>query len=125
MLLFNTILLSLFVACQPAAPAPAGPGQSPGAPQDKHWAFETRPVWSDEFDYTGKPAPNKWGYDTGGGGWGNNELQYYTDALSNARVAEGKLMITARKEKKDNRDYTSARLVTKNKGDWTYGRWAA
>ena len=125
MLLLNTILLSLFVACQPAAPgtAPAGPGQSPGAPQDKHWAFETKPVWSDEFDYTGKPAPNKWGYDTGGGGWGNKELQYYTDALSNARVAEGKLIITARKEKKDNRDYTSARLVTKNKGDWTYGRF--
>jgi beta-glucanase (GH16 family) len=95
----------------------------PSGPTEKNWAFETTPVWADEFDYTGKPAAAKWGYDLGGGGWGNNELQNYTDDISNARVADGKLTITARKEKKENNDYTSARLVTKNKGDWTYGRF--
>jgi beta-glucanase (GH16 family) len=125
MLLLPAIFLHFVISCQPdvAPGAVAGPGQAGPAPQDKHWAFETSPVWADEFDYTGKPAPARWGYDTGGGGWGNNELQYYTDGPANARVADGKLVITARREKKHNRDYTSARLVTKNKGDWTYGRF--
>ncbi|GAB6281672.1 MAG: hypothetical protein STSR0008_04130 [Ignavibacterium sp.] len=81
-------------------------------------------VWSDEFNYKGYPDPNKWSYDVGGHGWGNNELQYYTEfELNNARVEEGKLIIEARKENYQNNLYTSARLVTKNKGDWTYGRF--
>lgn len=80
-------------------------------------------VWSDEFNYNGLPDPNRWGYDVGGGGWGNNELQYYTEnRLENARVENGKLIIEARKENYGNREYTSARLVTRNKGDWKYGR---
>ena len=78
-------------------------------------------VWSDEFDYTGLPDPEKWGYDTGGHGWGNNELQLYTDS-GNAIVADGRLVIEARKEEKDGMAYTSARLVTRNKGDWLYGK---
>ena len=85
-------------------------------------------VWADEFDKDGAPDATKWGYDTGRGcpnncGWGNNELQYYTVARNaNARVKNGKLVIEARKEKKDNAFYTSARMVTKNNGDWKYGR---
>jgi beta-glucanase (GH16 family) len=80
-------------------------------------------VWSDEFNYSGLPDSSKWNYDIGGHGWGNNELQYYTaKKLSNARVEKGHLIIEAHKEKTENRDYTSARLVTKGKGDWTYGR---
>ena len=56
-------------------------------------------VWSDEFDYTGLPDPTKWGYDVGGGGWGNNELQYYTsNRLENARVEGDRLIIEAIKE---------------------------
>ena len=83
-------------------------------------------VWSDEFDDEGLPDSNKWGYDVGGGGWGNNELQYYTNAdLDNASVANGHLTITARKEIIENREYSSARLVTKNKGDFLYGRMEA
>lgn len=78
-------------------------------------------VWSDEFDYTGKPDPKKWSYDVGGGGWGNNELQYYT-AGDNVTVENGKMIITARKEEKEKMHYTSTRLVTKGKGDWKYGR---
>jgi beta-glucanase (GH16 family) len=80
-------------------------------------------VWSDEFDYTGLPDSDKWGYDVGGGGWGNNEDQYYTEnRTENARVENGHLIIEARKESYENREYTSARLVTRGKGDWLYGR---
>jgi len=85
-------------------------------------------VWSDEFNYKGLPDARKWGYDTGRGcprncGWGNNELQYYTVAKKeNARVENGMLVIEARKEKVEEAQYTSARLVTKYKGDWVNGR---
>ena len=80
-------------------------------------------VWQDEFDYEGKPDANKWGYDTGGGGWGNNEAQFYTNRLENAFVKDGHLTIKAIKENYEGKEYTSARLVTKNKGDWKYGRF--
>ena len=94
----------------------------PTGVEDKGWTFETTPVWSDEFNYTGLPDATKWDYDIGGSGWGNNELEYYTNSINNAGVANGKLTITARKETKENRNYTSARLVTRNKGDFLYGR---
>ena len=80
------------------------------------------PGWSDEFNYAGLPDPGKWGYDLGGGGWGNNELEYYTDQIKNAAVADGLLTITAIRENMGDKNYTSARLVTKNKGDMLYGR---
>lgn len=84
---------------------------------------DKKPVWSDEFDYSGLPDTSKWGYDTGGNGWGNNELQYYTNAdTNNAVVRDGNLIITARKQTKDSNDFTSARLISKFKGDWLYGR---
>lgn len=80
-------------------------------------------VWSDEFDYSGLPDSTKWSYDVGGHGWGNQELQYYTHKrLENARVENGKLIIEARKENYEGNDYTSARLITKHKGDWTNGK---
>lgn len=85
-------------------------------------------VWSDEFDTPGLPDTSKWSYDKAMGcpdncGWGNDELEYYTEKrLENARVENGNLVIEARKEKMDSASYTSARLVTKNKGDWKYGR---
>jgi len=80
-------------------------------------------VWNDEFNYKGLPDSSKWKYDRGGDGWGNNELEYYTEKnLHNARVENGRLIIEARKENKDDKKYTSARLVTKGKGDWKYGR---
>ena len=95
---------------------------TPQPPVDKNWAFETTPVWQDEFDYTGLPATAKWGYDVGGHGWGNNELQFYTERLENAKVENGNLVITAIKENYQGKNYTSARLISKNKGDWLYGR---
>lgn len=93
------------------------------ASQHNDWKFEAGPSWQDEFDYTGAPDPAKWGYDIGGQGWGNNELQYYTDSTDNASVADGVLTIIARKEKKEDRDYTSARVISKGKGDFLYGRF--
>lgn len=86
-------------------------------------------VWSDEFDYTGLPDSTRWGYDLGDGcpnvcGWGNNELQYYTRDRKNARVEKGVLVVEAHWEPIDKRNYSSARVVSKFKGDWTYGRMA-
>ena len=80
-------------------------------------------VWNDEFNYKGLPDPAKWGYDTGNSGFGNRELEFYTrNRLNNARVENGKLIIEIRKEAYGTASYTSARLVTKNKGDWKYGK---
>jgi len=79
-------------------------------------------VWADDFGYTGKPDPAKWGYDVGGHGWGNNELQYYTDLEKNAWVSDGTLKIRAVAEDHEGMEYTSARLVTKAKASWKYGR---
>jgi beta-glucanase (GH16 family) len=86
-------------------------------------ASKWRLVWSDEFDYTGLPDSSKWSYDVGGDGWGNRELEYYTRAdTSNAVVRNGHLYITVRKMQQGHNAYTSARLVTKARGDWLYGR---
>jgi len=82
-------------------------------------------VWSDEFNYSGLPDGSKWSYDTDGnaGGWGNNEAQFYTSGrLKNAEVKDGVLSINAIKEDYEGRKYTSARLVTRGKGDWLYGK---
>jgi len=80
-------------------------------------------VWSDDFDYNGLPDSSKWDYDTEGNvyGWGNNEEQYYTVANpENAIVKNGKLFITALNKPYGEKDFTSARLVSK--ADWQYGR---
>ncbi|MFP5040659.1 family 16 glycosylhydrolase [Parasediminibacterium sp. JCM 36343] len=79
-------------------------------------------VWSDEFNTDGAPDSSKWGYDLGGGGWGNSELEYYTNSSSNASVQNGYLKITAIKQSFNGSAYTSARLLTKNKFKTTYGR---
>lgn len=80
-------------------------------------------VWSDEFGGKGLPNPNNWTYDVGGKGWGNNEKQFYTNADTlNAQVKNGALNLTVRKEAKENMQYTSARLATRKKFDWKYGR---
>lgn len=79
-------------------------------------------IWSDEFDKKGLPDAAKWNYDTGGSGFGNEEAQFYTkDRLENARVENGKLIIEARRENRDDKKYTSARLLTKGKFSFQYG----
>lgn len=80
----------------------------------------TNLVWADDFTETNQLSLAKWSYQTGSGGWGNNELQTYTNNANNVYIKDGKLIISAQKDKKGN--YTSARVNTKNKGDWQYGR---
>lgn len=79
-------------------------------------------AWNDEFN--GESIDEtKWNYVQGGGGYGNNELQYYTNRTNNARVENGQLVIEAHKEAYGGNPYTSAKLTTEGKGDWTYGKF--
>jgi len=77
-------------------------------------------VWSDEFDGKELDAA-KWKHETGGHGFGNNELQFYTDRAANAYLEGGTLVIQAQPEKFENRSYTSAKL--QSRAAWTYGRY--
>lgn len=86
-------------------------------------------VWHDEFDGKAGSPPNstKWTYDIGrgpnGDGWGNQELEYYTDSTKNAFIdGHGHLVIRAIKEDYEGQPYTSARLVSHNSGNWKYGK---
>eukprot|EP00804_Cyclotella_cryptica_P003673 CCRYP_016563-RD/>CCRYP_016563-RD protein AED:0.38 eAED:0.41 QI:0/0.33/0/1/0.33/0.5/4/0/481 len=79
-------------------------------------------VWGDEFDVDGAPDSTKWDYDIGGGGWGNQELQYYTNSPNNVIVANGMLRISAKRESFGGSKYTSTRLVSRGKRTFRYGR---
>ena len=76
-------------------------------------------VWADEFNGTSVNAAD-WNFETGGGGWGNNEKQYYQAA--NATVTNGTLIITAKKQRVKANNYTSARMTTKGKREFLYGK---
>jgi beta-glucanase (GH16 family) len=82
-------------------------------------------VWSEEFDVAGAPDPTKWGYDLGAGGWGNNEVQNYTNRIDNATVSGGTLKIIAKTESYNGSAYTSARLLSKDKFSFKYGKLEA
>lgn len=119
------VAVSFLASCsKPAAPKPAvlPPYHPPAAPVDSGWAFETTASFADEFNYTGTPDTTKWGYDLGGGGWGNQELEDYTNSIKNAYVSNGVLHISAINQNIDNETYSSARMVSKNAGWLTYGR---
>src|SRR5215470_18241893 len=102
---------------------------SPLASRAQSWVL----VWSDEFDGPAGSVPDstKWGYDIGGNGWGNNELESYTDRTQNAYLdGSGNLVIKVINENFTGRDgiqrnYTSARLLTKGKFEQKYGRFEA
>ncbi|WP_026728667.1 glycoside hydrolase family 16 protein [Flavobacterium denitrificans] len=80
-------------------------------------------LWADEFDVNGAPNTSKWGYNTGtGDGWGNNELEYYTTRPENVIIENGILKIKAIKEEYMGSHYTSARMLTKGKFSFKYGR---
>ncbi|MCF8274648.1 MAG: glycoside hydrolase family 16 protein [Flavobacteriaceae bacterium] len=81
-------------------------------------------LWSDEFDTNGFPNSTKWGYaiGTGANGWGNNESQYYTNRPENVFVQDGVLKIIAKKDAFSGSDYTSARILTKGKFSFKYGK---
>ncbi len=89
----------------------------------------TELTFQDEFEVDGSPDPSKWVFDIGRGpnndGWGNQELQYYTDREENVTVKNGFLIITARNESFQGASYTSARLLTKGVFEQQYGRFEA
>ncbi len=84
-------------------------------------------VWSDEFNIDGAPNEDKWSFDYGDGcpncGWGNKEKQFYTKNSKNVRVKDGQLIIETHKEEIESYNYSSGRIVTKEKGDWKYGKF--
>lgn len=87
----------------------------------------TELVMQDEFTTDGAPNPSIWDHNigTGDSGWGNNELQYYTDRSENIRVEDGMLYITAQEESYEGAGYTSARVLTKGLFEQAYGRFEA
>lgn len=82
----------------------------------------TNLVWEENFNTDGAPDPTKWSYDIGAGGWGNQEAQYYTSNASNVIVQGGNLIITAKAESLGGANYTSARIKTQDKFEFTYGK---
>ncbi|WP_410821158.1 family 16 glycosylhydrolase [Micromonospora sp. 050-3] len=121
------LLAAALVATATALVVPAHPDRAEAA---------IGPIsWQDEFNSSaGTPVDqNKWRFDTGGGGWGNNERQYYTNSTSNAvHDGQGNLVITARRDNPANYqchygrcEYTSARLLTAATFTQTYGRFEA
>ena len=125
------LVLALLSACggsprQP--PQPPAPAPSPSPVPSGDW----RLVWGDEFSTADGSAPDgsRWVHDLGGGGWGNNELQTYTDRRENSVIRDGMLVIRAVRERFTGsdgiaRDYTSARLKTLGRFTQTYGRFEA
>lgn len=97
-------------------------GNTPYEPGGYGWNL----VWSDEFDGTNIDTSN-WAFDigTGTGGWGNNELEYYTSSESNAFISNGCLIIRALQDTSYGTAYTSARLKTHGKHIWAYGKFVA
>lgn len=87
----------------------------------------TELVMQDEFEVEGAPNSEIWNYNIGNGenGWGNNELQYYTNRTENVKVENGSLLIIANKEDYNGSAYTSARLLTQGKFEQAYGRFEA
>jgi len=120
----TTIVQVLFIllasaGCKKSAPTEAAQtSQADSIPAIPGWTL----VWNDEFNGAAVD-PGKWEYEVNGDGGGNNELQYYTSRPQNSYVDSGKLVIEARKEDYLGKSYTSARMRTKMKGDWTYGRF--
>ena len=116
-----SILFSLFAAACISGCSSRTPDSSKEGSHQKENGYEL--VWYDEFDYKGLPDSTKWNYDTEGNdeGWGNRELQFYTEAREeNACVENGTLLITAQKQDFQGKEYTSARLISN--AHWKYGR---
>jgi len=122
----SALALSLPLKCRTAA----GSESSLSTPRQaaERWTLS----WGDEFNGPNgsRPDPAKWKSEIGGNGWGNHELEYYTDRPENSRVDQGKLIIEARREDYTGKDgvtrqYTSARLMTRGVFSQAYGRFAA
>ena len=125
-LLIAGIFISISLACQSAEeklPLSQQAIQTSVVSAPKVYTFTAKPIWADEFDTPGLPDSKIWSYDVGGSGWGNNELQYYTEAdKDNVHIENGFLTIEAKKENFGGKNYTSARIVSKGKKDFLYGK---
>ena len=89
------------------------------------YVFNNELVWGDEFDVDGSISLDKWNIETvapNNGSWWNGELQYYTDKENNIKIEDGLLKITAKYESFNGKNYTSARINTQDKYEFTYGR---
>ena len=115
-------MLLMAFACKKSSSNNNNNNQNPPPAPTLDWKFDTLITWNDEFSTDGAVDNTKWSYDVGGNGWGNNELEYYTNALNDS-IKNGILYIVAKKENFGGKNYTSARIVSRNKGDWTYGRF--
>ena len=127
--LSTTTVLACYLGCGCSADRLAIP-TAPPPPSPAGWTL----VWSDEFSGPdgSAPDPSKWTYDTGGKGWGNTELECYTNRLQNAQINRGNLVITAQQENApfvcsdgSTNSYTSARLKTQGLFSQAYGRFEA
>jgi len=108
---FFTVFLAAFIAACAAKREPGAPAAS--------WKL----AWQDEFDSSSIDT-GTWGFELGSlyGGWGNNELEYYTSRTNNARIENGNLVIEAHAEQYGGLNYTSARMITKGKMSRKYGK---
>ena len=117
-LILGGLLMTLFGSCKKSSTDSNGPN----LPVLPGWEL----IWNDEFDEP-EIDPQKWEHEVNNSGGGNNELQYYTDRPVNSRIEDGILVLEAHREYygsgNDQRDYTSARLRTLNRGDWLHGRF--
>ena len=110
-------MINTSTGCKKAGEAIVAAAPADSIPQLPGWKL----VWNDEFNGTSVDL-TRWEYEVNGDGGGNNELQYYTASPSNSFVQDGKLTIRAQKETYLGKQYTSARMRTRNKGDWKHGR---
>ncbi|WP_170110174.1 glycoside hydrolase family 16 protein [Flavilitoribacter nigricans] len=92
--------------------------------EDGDPVVEYEEVWADEFNTDGAPNADNWTYDlgTGDNGWGNGEAQFYTDRAENVYVDNGTLKIVAKRENYNGTQFTSTRLKTEDKFEFTYGK---
>src|SRR5260221_6642341 len=126
--IFGATLTVLASGCGTARPAGGSLAPATASPPASAWTL----AWSDEFD---GPAgalvdSTRWVAEVGGHGWGNHELEYYTDRSQNASLSgDGLLVIRALREhyerQRVERDFTSARLQTQGRVEQTYGRFEA
>lgn len=113
------LLLALFLNCSKKTETSDNNSNNTPPPSGSTTPKTYQLVWSDEFNGDHVDTTN-WNFETGGNGWGNKELEYYQ--ANNATVENGNLVITARKERVGSNIYTSARMNTLGKREFTYGK---
>ena len=117
--IFPLLMVCLFSFCTKSSSSDGGIIPPPYTPPVDTATPVYQLVWSDEFDSTAINT-NVWQFETGGSGWGNNEQEFYQK--NNAGIEDGNLVIMAKKETVGNNGYTSSRMTTQSKKEFTYGK---